>query len=115
MWFIIRVQCLETLDWIRSEGHTGVVRRVALWAVTAEAQRAHAFFAPLHNNAIVLTSGCRQLQVNHTRVVTASDDKTVKVRERVCVGLTGAGVGPAHWRAAADAALPHRRRDVRGL
>lgn len=43
---ILSPQCLETLDWVRSEGHKGVVRNI---------------------------------QADHWRVVSASDDKTVKV------------------------------------
>ena len=50
------LQCVHTLDWIHSEGHTGVIRH---------------------------------LQANHWKMVSAADDKTLKVGAETWAGQVG--------------------------
>ena len=61
---IMYLQCIRTIDWIRSEGHTGVIR--------------YDLCTTKHYFIIILYCG-RHLQADSWKIISAADDKTLKV------------------------------------
>ena len=63
------LQCIQTIDWIRSEGHTGVIRYYSQHACITYTVYVLSFSFVIF----------RHLQADGWKIVSAADDKTLKV------------------------------------
>lgn len=77
---------MATLDWVRSEGHKGVIRNLKFdsWLMISAADDKTLKVWNLHSGRRMLTlqrhkDGVTCLQFNHTKIVSGSYDKTIKV------------------------------------
>ncbi|EDO39072.1 predicted protein, partial [Nematostella vectensis] len=85
-WDLATGKCIGTLDWIRSEGHTGVIRCLQSdsWRIVSAGDDKTLKMWSLESGQRLLTLRCHTdgvtcLQFNDYRIVSGSYDKTVKV------------------------------------
>lgn len=85
-WDLLNGKCIGTLDWIRSEGHTGVIRclQTDSWRIVSAGDDKTLKMWSLESGQRLLTLRCHTdgvtcLQFNDYSIVSGSYDKTVKL------------------------------------
>ncbi|PFX34916.1 F-box/WD repeat-containing protein 7-like [Stylophora pistillata] len=85
-WDLLTGKCIGTLDWIRSEGHTGVIRclQTDSWRIVSAGDDKTLKMWSLESGQRLLTLRCHTdgvtcLQFNDYSIVSGSYDKTVKL------------------------------------
>lgn len=85
-WDLLNGKCIGTLDWIRSEGHTGVIRclQTDSWRIVSAGDDKTLKMWSLESGQRLLTLRCHTdgvtcLQFNDFSIVSGSYDKTVKL------------------------------------